>query len=75
MAKVSNGILKTIRTPYIDKNLRNDTFVSDENDETKNNLKNDIFLNENKKKNENNNDKTTTTISLDKSTNMGKNYL
>jgi len=62
MAKVSERKLKTIRTPYIDKDFKSDSLISEDN-----NQRNEVFINENNK-----NDKTTTTVSLDKSTNMGK---
>ena len=74
MAKVSEGKLKTIRTPFIDIDLKGDSLISEENysnnnnSENKHKNENEMLLNINNK-----DDKTIlTTISLDKSTNMGK---
>jgi hypothetical protein len=74
MAKVSEGKIKTIRTPFIDIDLKGDSMVqvtvTEENENKNKNKekeKNEILLNINNK-----NDKTfSTNISLDKSTNMG----
>ena len=61
-------MLKTIRKPYIDKDFKNvnDSMASEENQNEKNTQRNEVFT-------ENKNNKTTTTVSLDKSTNMGIN--
>jgi hypothetical protein len=64
MAKVSEGKLKTIRTPYIDKI---DSLLNKQNENENKNfspLTNMTIINEK-------NEKTSSTMSLDESTNMG----